>query len=174
MPKGRPVDPCTCGDAKEDHWRGAGWCTKCGCTWWHPKDPAAYLAKLEKERAEKIKTIGDAIRKHMEIVARHLDEMRDIEAADLTDTDDGKKFLELPPGKRFNTAGNIYLAALQMLNEAVETVDGLMWGVVAQTAYPKGQGNPERDQAVIRGWELLEYFGRLQFDPPEPEDSEEE
>src|SRR3990172_12032977 len=33
MAKGRKrmVNPCTCGCAKKDHWRGEGWCGQCGC-----------------------------------------------------------------------------------------------------------------------------------------------
>ena len=152
MVKGRVrvVDPCTFGCAKKDHWQGAGWCSKCACTWWHPKNPKAYLAKLEREKAKRIKTIGDAVRKHMAVVAEGGD-----------GTDEWRQFLGLPAESRFNGAGLIYAAALQMLNEAVETVEGLMWQVVARTTYPHSESNPERDKATVRGWQFLEYFGRL-------------
>src|SRR4030067_3460788 len=71
MAKGRKrmVNPCTCGCAKKDHWRGEGWCGQCGCTWWDPRNPKAYAAKLERERKKRIKTVGDAIREHMAVVA---------------------------------------------------------------------------------------------------------
>ena len=56
----------------------------------------------------------------------------------------------------------IYAAALQMLNAAVETVEGLMMEVVIHTTRPADQPeNPERDKAVIRGWEFLRQFGRM-------------
>ena len=153
MAKGRKrmVNPCTCGCAKKDHWRGEGWCGQCGCTWWHPRNPKAYAAKLERERKKRIKTVGDAIREHMAVVAEGGD-----------GTEEWREFLGLPGEGRFNGAGMIYAAALQMLNAAVETVEGLMMEVVIHTTRPADQPeNPERDKAVIRGWEFLRQFGRM-------------
>lgn len=99
----------------------------------------------------KRKTIGDVIRKHMAVVAKGND-----------GTSEWREFLELPAEDRFNSAGMIYAAALQMLNEAVETVEGLMLNVVIHGTYPIGSSsNPERDRAIIRGWEVLREFDLL-------------
>ena len=109
------------------------------------------MAKLERERKKRIKTVGDAIREHMAVVAEGGD-----------GTEEWREFLGLPAEGRFNGAGMIYAAALQMLNAAVETVEGLMMEVVIHTTRPADQPeNPERDKAVIRGWEFLRQFGRM-------------
>lgn len=97
------------------------------------------------------KTIGDVIREHMEVVAAGGD-----------GTSDWRKFLDLPAEDRFNGAGMIYAAALQMLNEAVETVEALMLdAVLPHFSHPIGEENPERDRAIIRGWETLRQFDRM-------------
>lgn len=60
MPKKRPpADTCTCGHPKDDHWRGEGQCEhlvegkyQCGCTWWHPQDPQAWLDEQSRRQEE--------------------------------------------------------------------------------------------------------------------------
>jgi hypothetical protein len=29
---------CTCGHGRKRHWNRMGFCSECGCTWWHPKE----------------------------------------------------------------------------------------------------------------------------------------
>ena len=113
----------------------------------------------------KVKTIGDAIREQMATVAQHREEFQRLESSDPAGTTKGKKFLELPDKERFNGAGLIYVAALEMLNEAVETVAGLMSDTDVLRSHPIGENNPKRDQAIMRAWNLLQVHGYLP-DPP--------
>ncbi|HLD96217.1 MAG TPA: hypothetical protein VI794_00615 [Patescibacteria group bacterium] len=101
----------------------------------------------------KVQTIGDAIREH-------LNSFREREGD--IGTDEGKKFLELPKEESFNTAGLVYVAALKMLAEAVQTVEDLMFkDVIFHTRAVGDPNNPGMDAAVMQGWRLLHYYGRL-------------
>jgi hypothetical protein len=102
----------------------------------------------------KRKTVGDVIRRHLEEFRKRADTLP-------VGTEEGKKFLELPDENRFNAAGTIYATALEMLSEAVQTVEDLMFQTVIQQTRPIDRKDPDSDAAVIRGWQLLQDYGRL-------------
>lgn len=37
---------CNCGELMKDHFQNRGWCSKNGCTWYHPNDK--YLLQQKK------------------------------------------------------------------------------------------------------------------------------
>lgn len=96
------------------------------------------------------KTIGDVIREQMAVIAKGNGGTRE-----------WREFLELPAEDRFNSAGTLYAAALEMLNEAVTTVEDLMFQTVLHTSRPVGRTDPRSDAAVIRAWQFLQDYGRL-------------
>ncbi len=90
--------------------------------------------------------MGEAIRKHL--------------LAEDVGTEGARKFLGLPKGKRFNAAGMIYAATLEMLWEAINALAGVMEDTVLKTTRPANHPpDPESDKAVIRAQKLLKKYG---------------
>ena len=44
---------CDCGCYMKDHFGDAGWCNKCGCTWYHPNHK--YIMRERNREVEKKK-----------------------------------------------------------------------------------------------------------------------
>lgn len=101
--------------------------------------------KKPREKRRKGMTIGDAVRKHM--------------MAEDVGTDKALKFLKLPNDGRFDTAGMYYAAALGMLNELANTLEGMVVTVL-KTSLPANQPpDQESEKAIIRAQELLREYG---------------